>query len=128
MGEVNPNRMRILIRTGQIAVLTVAFALGAAPAVAGQRPTLRIVRSWPLNVHAAGFHPGERVTVTVHMGSGHWSRHTRANAAGAFSSRFSGLRLRYCSLPVNITAHGAQGDFARAPLGRRECAPSATDG
>jgi hypothetical protein len=61
---------------------------------------------------------GERVTVTVHMGSGHWSRRTRASAAGTFSIRFAGLRLRYCSLPVNITARGPQG-VARADRAAR---------
>jgi hypothetical protein len=123
VGEVNPNRQRMLISRRAIAALTVVLAFSATPALAAQRPSLRIVRSWPLSLHATGFHPGESVKVTVHMGSGHWSRHARADAAGAFSTRFAGLRLRSCARPLNISAHGAKGDFARALIPPRECAP-----
>jgi hypothetical protein len=115
----------MLIKRRDLAVLTTAaLALAAAPASAAQRPSLEIVRSWPLSLHATGFHPGERVAISVHMGRGHWSRHARAGAAGAFSTRFAGLRLRYCSLPLTITARRAHGELVRAPIPRRECAPS----
>jgi hypothetical protein len=122
-------RTRMLIIRRKIAGLTTALALSAAPTFAdGTRPSFRIVRSWPLTVHATGFHASERVTVSVHMGRGHWSRRTSTDTAGAFSTRFAELRLRYCSLPLTITARGANGEFVHAPIPRRECAPNATDG
>jgi len=113
----------MLISRPAIVALTTALAFGATPVLAAQRPSLRIVRSWPLSLHATGFRAGESVRVTVRMGSGHWSRYARTDAAGAFSTRFAGLRLRSCARPLNITAQGAHGDYARALIPPRDCAP-----
>jgi hypothetical protein len=114
-----------LTRPRLIILLTAAVTVMAvAAATAAQRPTLRILHSGPLALQGAGFHDRESVVVTVHMGNQRWTKRTVSSRAGGFTARFPKLRLRYCSLPLTITARGARGDVARAALPIRDCAPS----
>jgi hypothetical protein len=107
----------------RVALLTVlAFAL-TLPASAAQSPALRIVDSLPATLRGTGFHRDERVVVTLRMGSGRWKREARASSAGRFTARFKGLRLRYCAVPLTISARGDRGSVAHAHIPRRECAP-----
>ena len=108
-----------MILAAMVTVPTSAVADAAQPAA------LRIVCARPLTLQGTGFYARERVLVTVHMGSGRWTERTRAGSHGTFTAGFGSLRLRYCSVPLTITARGARGDVARAPLPPRECAPSA---
>jgi hypothetical protein len=105
-------------------VLAAAVALFVAvPAAPAAQPhSLRVVRSWPLQVSGAGFYAHERVTVTVRTGERVRTAHARTGAGGGFTARFRGVRLDVCALPFSVTARGARGDSARAPRPVRDCA------
>ena len=106
------------------AVLTAVVALAAvAPAAPAAQPrSLRVVRSWPLQVSGTGFYAHERVTVTVRTGTRVRSAHARTGAGGGFTARFARVRLDVCALPFSVTARGARGDRARALRPLRDCA------
>jgi hypothetical protein len=104
------------------AALVVAAAFVLAPvAAAATAPTLKVTQSVPLTLRAAGFRPGEPITVTVQMDGEHLTRRIVAGASGSASVRFS-VRLRYCATPLELSAHGTRSGTAYARLAPRECA------
>ena len=112
--------------TSRVRISTAVAALGllaAVPAASAAQPhSVRVVRSWPLQVSGAGFYAHERVVVTVRTGTRVRTAHTRTGAGGAFTARFARVRLDVCALPFSVTARGARGDSARAPRPLRDCA------
>jgi hypothetical protein len=108
-------------RTAQAALAASAALLLVTAAAAATRPTLRVVRSVPLTLQAAGFRAGEAVTVSVLMDGTHLTRRLVAGPAGTASVRFS-VRLRYCATPLELSARGARSGVAYAQLAPRECA------
>jgi hypothetical protein len=92
------------------ALLAAAVCLGlAVPAAAAARPRLTLVRASPLTVHGAGFVARERVRVSVRTATRTVARSARADAHGAFTVRFAGVRLGACGA---VGATGAHGDRA----------------
>jgi hypothetical protein len=110
-------RARSVVPAAAAALL---MAVPAAPAA--QPASLRVVRSWPLQVSGGGFYAHERVVVTVRTGKRVRTARARTGAGGGFTARFAGVRLDVCALPFSVTARGARGDSARAPRPLRDCA------
>ncbi len=109
-----------------IALLCAGLCLGSSVASATtKRPALKIVRSTPLTIHGTGFHPRERVRVTV-VTSRAAVRITRTTATGTFTARFTeeALSSDRCANGLIVTARGAVGDTARLKLPQPECPPS----
>jgi hypothetical protein len=94
----------------------------AATAAAAARPRLSVVRAVPVTVHGTGFTARERVRVTVRTATRGAVRSTRADAHGAFTVRFAGVRLGRCGA---VAATGARGDRATLTrhLGVASCNP-----
>jgi hypothetical protein len=94
----------------------------AAPA-AGARPQLAIVGASPLTVRGTGFVGRERVRVTVRTPTRMVVRSARANANGAFTVRFAGVRLGRCGAVGAIGSHGDRASVTRH-LGVASCNPA----
>jgi hypothetical protein len=94
----------------------------AAPAVAGARPRLVLVRGAPVTVRGTGFAARERVRVTVRTATRTIARSARTNGDGVFTVRFAGVGLGACGA---VAATGARGDRATLTrhLGMASCNP-----
>ena len=114
----------VILRLAIVTVaLTAAAGLGfASGTTAATRPVLRIADDLPLTLRGTSFRSGERVRVTVHMGTSTLVRTTRPGRRGGFTVRFAGVRLNYCATPLTITARGARSGVVRARIPIRECA------
>jgi hypothetical protein len=111
------------LRAPSLALAVAAALLVAVPGASAAQPrSLRVIRSWPLQVSGAGFYAHERVTVTVRTGHRVRTARARTGPGGAFTARFARVRLDVCALPFSVTARGARGDSARAPRPLRDCA------
>lgn len=89
-----------------------AAAVAAPAALSAAAPHVRLVGRSPAAVAGVGFHPGERVAVTVADGTARLRTTVVANARGGFLARFArGLSGGACSQVV-VTAVGASGDRA----------------
>ena len=100
-------RMRI---TATIAAAAAALAAqGVAGAVGG--PHVMLAARSPLAVHGTGFRASERVRVSVTTSTGAGARTAVAGATGAFTIRFTGLKLGSCAMYA-IRAVGNDGSRA----------------
>ena len=77
-------------------LLLVLVAVLVPAALAAPGAHVRLVGT---GVVGAGFHPRERVVVTLRAGSDHWTKSIVAGAAGGFTVRFA----------VPVSAGGCQG-------------------
>ena len=110
-------------RVRSVVLAAVAALVAAAPAASAAQPrSLRVDRSWPLQVSGTGFYAHERVVVTVRTGTRVRTARARTGSGGGFTAHFAGVRLDVCALPFSVTARGARGDSARAPRPLRDCA------
>lgn len=113
----------MLVRARSLVLAAAAALAVAAPVASAAQPrSLRVDRSWPLQVSGTGFYAHERVVVTVRTGTRVRTARARTGAGGGFTARFAGVRLDVCALPFSVTARGARGDSARAPRPLRDCA------
>jgi hypothetical protein len=103
-----------------LAVALVAAAVSPA-ALAVTRPSLRLVTPTPATVAGAGFHPHERVAVTVGTGASALRRSVLANARGAFVLRFIKAAPRTACGVMVVQAVGARGDRAGWKSPPRTC-------
>jgi hypothetical protein len=97
-----------MARPCALLAVAVACLVLAVPAVAA-RPRLAIVRASPVTVRGTGFVARERVRLTLRTATRTVVRSTRANASGAFTVSFAGMRLGPCGA---IAAAGSRGDRA----------------
>jgi hypothetical protein len=104
-----------------LAMLTVVvFAPAARGAV---HPQLRLLDLSPASVAGAGFHPRERVVVTVTGGSNRLRRAVVTSARGTFVARFAeAIAAPGCSQLV-LVAIGARGDRASWKSPAKSCGP-----
>jgi hypothetical protein len=102
-------------------VLIAALAGVLAGGGRAAEPRLQLRQAHPVTVHGTGFHPRERVRVSVHVG-GHATavRHPRAGGHGRFTTTFRRLSIGHCD-ELSITATDSSG--RRAVLRRRPACP-----
>lgn len=106
--------MRVLL----VALLAAAL-VPAALAAAG--PQVRLVGRAPAAVAGVGFHPRERVAVTVAAGTVRLRKTVVSSARGGFLARFAqGLPVGTCA-QLAVTAVGARGDRAAWKTPPQEC-------
>lgn len=95
-----------------------AAALLVPAAVGSTAPRVRLLDASPAVVSGAGFHPRERVVVTVRAGTTRLSKAVETSARGAFVARFARtLHVPACG-QLAVAARGALGDHAawKSPL------------
>jgi hypothetical protein len=92
------------------AILVAAVAAPAALAV--DRPSLRLLVPAPATVVGAGFHPRERIAVTVGTGMEALRRTVLSTATGRFVVRFAKPAPRGSCGVLVVQAVGARGDRA----------------
>ena len=113
----------MLVRARSLVLAAAAALAVAAPVASAAQPrSLRVDRSWPLQVSGTGFYAHERVVVRGRTGTRVRTARARTGDGGGFTARFAGVRLDVCALPFSVTARGARGDSARAPRPLRDCA------
>jgi hypothetical protein len=100
---------------------TVVAAVVVPAALASTSPTLRLVIPTPATVVGAGFHPRERVAVTVGVGASALRRTVLANAHGGFVARFVKAAPRAACGVFVVHAVGARGDRAGWKSPPRSC-------
>lgn len=110
--------MRALCVGALVATVLAAAAAGNA----SLRPRLTILRADPATVQGRYFHPGESIRVRLVMDDRVWARSTRAGTAGGFVVSFAGVRLRYCAVPLSISAHGSRTGTVYAKVPVPQCA------
>jgi hypothetical protein len=93
------------------AAATALAAQGVAGAVGG--PHVMLAGRSPLAVHGTGFRASERVRVSVTTSTGAGARTATAGATGAFTVRFTGLKIGSCAM-YSIRAVGNDGSRAIA--------------
>ena len=94
-------------------LLAVLAAAALAPlAVASTQPSVRLARPAPAQVAGRGFHPRERVRVTVGTGTAALRKTVSTTARGAFVARFTTAAPRPRCGSYVVTAVGARGDRA----------------
>jgi hypothetical protein len=89
----------------------VAVALVPA-ALAATHPSVRLISASPARVAGSGFHPRERVLVTVGAGADALRGTVRSSARGAFVVRFAKPVPRSACGQLVVSAVGARGDRA----------------
>jgi hypothetical protein len=102
---------RLAICAGIAAVLLFAADSAAAP-------TLRLLKTHPVEVRATGFHSGEAVRIMVRTGQKVTRSSTSADSHGRFTASVKGTAAPACASLV-VTATGADGSravFRRFPL------------
>jgi hypothetical protein len=94
-------------------LLGASLALVLVPVgLATSQPHVRLTDRTPATVAGAGFHPRERVVVTVSASPTHLSKTVLTTGSGAFVARFDrNLVVAQCG-QVAVTAIGARGDRA----------------
>ncbi|HET7449008.1 MAG TPA: hypothetical protein VFJ78_00290 [Gaiellaceae bacterium] len=102
-------------------LVATALVVGGAGSAAVP-PRLTIARADPATVQGRHFQPGEAIRVRLVMDDRSWTRSTRAGAAGGFIVAFAGVRLRYCAVPLSVSARGARSGTVVAKLPLPECA------
>lgn len=96
----------------KLALVLVLVAVAVPLARAAGRPVVRLVHVSPATVSGTGFHPRERILVTVGSGRTAMRRRVVSTARGGFVARFAKpLRKTACD-QVFVTAVGARGDRA----------------
>jgi hypothetical protein len=102
---------RLAICAGIAAVLLFAADSAATP-------TLRLLKTHPVEVRATGFHSGEAVRIMVRTGQKVTRSSTSADSHGRFTASVKGTAAPACAALV-VTATGADGSravFRRFPL------------
>jgi hypothetical protein len=94
-------------------LLGASLALVLVPAaLATSQPHVRLTDRTPTTVAGAGFHPAERVVVTVSANPTRLSKTVLTNGSGTFVARFAhNLVVAPCG-QVAVSAVGARGDRA----------------
>ncbi len=104
-----------------IAAAVVLAALAAAPATAGGRAQLQLVRAQPLTVQGSGFRTHERVAAVLRRPGGVWRQSARADGHGRFSLAFRGASIGRCTAFSVVTA-GSKGSRATLLWRAPDCA------
>jgi hypothetical protein len=103
----------------RIVLLLVLAAALAPTALAAPAAHVRLAGS---GVLGAGFHPRERVVVTVRTGSSHWTKTVVTTDRGTFTARFT-LPVGSAGCPgFSVLAVGAKGERAAWKSPPRPCA------
>jgi hypothetical protein len=105
----NPGTMEIMKTT--ILALLLAVALVPA-ALAAAKPSVRLLVPAPATVVGTGFHPHERVRVTVQNGPAALHKTVRTGALGQFKARFTVAAPGGTCGQMVVAAVGFQGDHA----------------
>lgn len=113
------------IMEGMKTILALVVAGAIVPAaLASARPTVRLLVPSPATVSGKGFHPHERVVVTVRNGTKALHKRTRATMHGAFVARFAEAAPGGTCGQIVVTAVGARGDRAAWKSPPRVCGTS----
>jgi hypothetical protein len=100
-------------------VLLIVLAAALAPAaLAAPGAHVRLAGS---GVLGSGFHPRERVVVTVRTGARHWTKTIVTSARGAFTARFT-LPVAVGCQGFSVLAVGSRGERAAWKSPARPCA------
>jgi hypothetical protein len=101
--------------------VTLVAAVVVPVALASSSPTLRLLLPTPATVVGAGFHPNERVAVTVGVGTSALRRTVVAGAHGGFVARFVKSAPRSACGVFVVQAVGTRGDRAGWKSPPRSC-------
>lgn len=103
----------------RIVLLLVLAAVLVPAALAAPRAHVRLVGT---GVVGAGFHPRERVVVTLRTRSEHWTRSVVAGSTGGFVVRFAVPLSRGGCEGFSVLAVGAKGERAAWKSPPKPCA------
>lgn len=110
------------IMDGMKTILAILLAGAIVPAaLASSKPTVRLLVPSPATVSGKGFHPRERVVVTVENGTAKLSKTIRTSVQGSFMARFTQAAPGGTCGQVVVTAVGARGDRAAWKSPPRMC-------
>jgi hypothetical protein len=93
----------------------------APAALAAAKPSVRLLVPAPATVVGQGFHPRERVLVTVQNGTAALHKTVRATLRGSFVARFAEAAPGGTCGQLVVTAVGARGDRAGWKSAPRVC-------
>jgi hypothetical protein len=94
-------------------ILALLLAIAVVPAaLAAPKPAVRLLVPAPATVIGTGFHPHERVRVTVENGTAALHMTVRAGALGGFKARFAVAAPGGTCGQVVVAAVGFRGDRA----------------
>ena len=111
-------------------VATTSLALALLVSGATAKPHVWVTSKEPLVVRGTGFHPVERVDLSLTTKGLNRHRILRVSRAGAFTARFVGTELPSKScLALVVRAAGAAGSRAvfRLPVNAIDCPPPPPD-
>jgi hypothetical protein len=104
------------------AALVLALAGLSAGSKSGRHPSLRLVRTAPLQLVGAHFRARERVRLTVTVSAARRTRAVRASDRGLFLARF-GISAGHCSALRAVAVGNAGSRAVLKPLPMPACMP-----
>jgi hypothetical protein len=108
-----------------VCVALVCVSLASAGSPGTER--VRLVDATPVTLQGLNFHPLERITISLSLGSTNAARALRAGSEGRFLTVFPKLRYDRCHGALSIKAVGNQGSRANWRLVPLDCPDSRAD-